>query len=425
MNILEFPVSLYGKLEQVDDRMSKARVRIFYKYGNRNGSYITDDFAEQLINTLPYTPLKGIYDGEDFTDHGASNDEGRIYGIVPENPNFQWELHADEDGVTREYACVDVLIFTALYEEAKEIIGKPQSMELFAPTLKYHFEIINGQRWAVFDSGCFLGLQVLGDDVEPCFEGASIFALKQSIEEIVTKLREVSNNYTIGGMSEMNTETNLTEQTLPIEETGKEDAEVTPAADDKIEGTEEGTVTEEGATETPAEEPVEEPKAEEPEEPVEQPAEEGEATEAVEGPVEGEVVVENSLESDSTIEELNNTITTLNTKIEEMQTEYTVAQEQIENLTKEVTALREYKAVIENQQKEAVMAEYAANLPKEVLDAYKEKIGEYTVLDLDKELAYEMKKAGTSVFTADTDLGYVPKDEQLTGIEAILSRYEK
>ena len=178
MNNFEFPVSVYGKLEKYNEVLSKGRCRIFYKYGNRNGTYITDEFSEKLLSTIAYAPVKGIYEYDDFTDHGKRRSEGRIYGIVPENYNLQWEEHEDEDGVVRTYACVDVLIFTALYEEANEIIGKAQSMELYEPSLKYHREIIHGQQYIVFEEGCFLGLQVLGNEVEPCFEGAAFFQLR-------------------------------------------------------------------------------------------------------------------------------------------------------------------------------------------------------------------------------------------------------
>jgi hypothetical protein len=122
--LFEFDVYVYGELEKYNEVLSKARCRIFYKYENRNGTYITDEFAEKLLNSLPYAPVKGIYADDDFTDHGTARDQGRIYGIVPENPNASWEEFLDEDGVTRTYACTDVLIFTALYEEAKDIVGK-------------------------------------------------------------------------------------------------------------------------------------------------------------------------------------------------------------------------------------------------------------------------------------------------------------
>ena len=56
--IKEFPITVYGNLEKYNDVISKARCRIFYKKDNRNGTYITDEFAERLISTIPYTPVK-------------------------------------------------------------------------------------------------------------------------------------------------------------------------------------------------------------------------------------------------------------------------------------------------------------------------------------------------------------------------------
>ena len=117
-NQIEFPISIYGTVEKFNDTLSKARCRIFYKGGNRNGTFITDEFAKELISTLHYVPVKGIYDTDDYTDHGKKRSEGRIYGIVPETNNFAWEQHLDEDGVERTYACTDVYLFTALYPEA-------------------------------------------------------------------------------------------------------------------------------------------------------------------------------------------------------------------------------------------------------------------------------------------------------------------
>ncbi|MBO7716980.1 MAG: hypothetical protein J6S85_25665, partial [Methanobrevibacter sp.] len=100
-----------------------------------------------------------------------------------------WEDYLDDDGVVRTYACADVLIFTALYEEANEIIGKSQSMELYRPSLTYHEAIIHGRRVVVFDNGCFLGLQVLGDHTEPCFEGASFYTLQNAIETAINAIK--------------------------------------------------------------------------------------------------------------------------------------------------------------------------------------------------------------------------------------------
>ena len=196
---MKLPITVYGNLEKFTDTMSIGRVRIFYKYGNRNGTYITDEFAEKLIATLPYTPVKGIYEVEDgdYADHGASRDLGRIYGIVPgpQDMNFAWEKHVDEDGVEREYACVNVYYYTALYEEAGEIDGKGQSMELYRKSVVGTWKIIDGRQWYVFEKGSFLGLQVLGDDVEPCFEGAAFFSLYQSVKDLCEKLEHYQSNF--------------------------------------------------------------------------------------------------------------------------------------------------------------------------------------------------------------------------------------
>lgn len=189
--ITNFPITVYGKMEKFNDTISKGRCRIFYKGGNRNGTYITDTFAEKLIASAPYAPVKGIYGDEGYTDHGKARNEGRIYGVIPAEPNFAWENHLDPDGIMREYACCDVLYYTALYQEAGEINDKGQSMELYRKTLKGSWQYINGKKYYVFTEGGFLGLQVLGDDVEPCFEGAGFYTVdgaKTSEEEGIIAL---------------------------------------------------------------------------------------------------------------------------------------------------------------------------------------------------------------------------------------------
>ena len=185
--ITNFPITVYGKKEKFSDTMTRGRCRVFHTGHNRNGTYITDAFAKKLISSAPYTPVKGIYDVDDYTDHGKERNEGRIYGIIPAEPNFAWEDHEDFDGKIRSYACFDVLYYTALYGEAAEIAGKGESMELYRGTLKGAWQFIEGKKAYVFSDGCFLGLQVLGDDVEPCFEGASFYSQEESILAILEK----------------------------------------------------------------------------------------------------------------------------------------------------------------------------------------------------------------------------------------------
>ena len=62
--ITDFPVTLYGNLEKYSETISKARCRIFYKGGNRNGTYITDEFAEKLLAEKKVAVVPGDAFGE-------------------------------------------------------------------------------------------------------------------------------------------------------------------------------------------------------------------------------------------------------------------------------------------------------------------------------------------------------------------------
>ena len=456
-DLLEFPISIYGEVTPFNDTLSKARGRIFYKYANRNGTYITDEFADELASTLPYTPVKGIYeyDSKDYTDHGQSRAQGRIYGIVPENNNFAWEKHLDADGIEREYACTDVYLFTALYPEAGEIVGKSQSMELYEPTLEYHMAIIKGQRYYVFDHGSFLGLQVLGDNVEPCFEGASFYTLQSSIEEAIQKIKEYSN---LGGKSEMpNIKFKLSDSqkyeyiwTLLNPEYNEEGGWVCSYTicdifDDYAlaynfeAGTYERVYYEKDdeADSVTLKDRVQVFVVDVTEKEKDTldtlRTLNGGTYELVnENLTNAEQNAANCAEFSTKIEDLNTTIATLNTeaetaqaRIEELETQYAEATEQNSVLSEEVEGLRTYKKDVETEQKESVFAEYSDKLSEEVINTYREKIDEYTVEDLDMHLAYELKKSGSSIIDYTQAGGRIPKDQPKSGIEAILERYKK
>ena len=451
--IKEFPVTIYGNLKELNPVLSKARCRIFYKYENRNGTYITDEFAQKLISSLPYTPVKGIYDNfdEDYTDHGLKRDLGRIYGIVPENPNFSWEKHLDEDEIEREYACCDVYIFTALYEEASQIVGKSQSMELYQPSIKGDWAIINGKKLFKFEDGCFLGLQILGNDVEPCFEGAAFFTFYNDLKNAIKKLEKYSLDSNIkGGKSEM------TKLNFKLSDSQKHDA-IWVLLNDKY--TEEGhwevsytilDIYDDYALvysyEAGSYERVYYTKNDETDSVelgarkkcyvIDVTEEEKTALEALrafnggtyekidENIQEINTIKQQNSEFSIKIEELNNTVSTLTTERDTSVENYNNAQAQISTLTNELETLKDYKNSVETQEKEQVIASYSELLNNEILDSYKSKISEYSsATELDKELAYELKKTNLEVFTKTPQ--YLPKDTPNTGIEAILAKYKK
>ena len=452
-DLYEFPVTIYGNLEKYNDVLSKARCRIFYKYENRNGTYISDEFAERLLSTLPYAPVKGIYsEGEgDYSDHGSERDEGRIYGIVPESPNISWETHVDDDGVERTYACADVLIFTAIYKEASDIVGKSQSMELYAPSLKYHEAIIKGRRFIVFDEGCFLGLQVLGDNVEPCFEGASFYSLQNTIEMAISQLKKYGGtnmhkiNFKLSDSEKFDalwallnpefTEEGNWTVTCGISavyddyalvynyETGNHQR-VYYKKNDESDMVELGDIVNVYVIDVTESEKATLDTLR---------ALNGGTYELVSDVLtNAQANFDQVSEFSAKIEELNESIATLNSEkadIEAKAAEYTAQIDEANNtlasLNEELDSLKQYKVNIENQQKDSVISEYSDCLDEEILDKYRENKDKYSVEDLDKELAYELKKNNSSIFAKDSNPGYVPKDVPMDGISAILSKYKK
>lgn len=461
--IRQFSVTAYGNLEKYTETISKARCRIFYKGLNRNGSFITDEFADKLLASIPYAPVKGIYNIDDYEDHGKRSDEGRIYGIVPENPNLAWEDFEDEDGVVRTYACVDVYVFTALYEEAQEVIGKAQSMEIYPPSIRGEWTYMKGRRVFKFTDGCFLGLQVLGDEVEPCFEGAAFFALYDDIvaafQKIEDAAKDTKNTNEMGGQSEMNFKISYSqvEQALwsLLNTSFTEEGEWTVSHavcelyDDyalvrnfeagtyervyysKNEETEEISITK---TETCRIVDV-----------TESEYTTLKAVQAINNSFEALDTKLNELEdikaevetvkadyataqetisaNEQKIGELEENISTLTTERDTFSAQATEAGEVITNLQSQVDALNEYKLDIEKKEKEAIILKYSEQLPEDVIANYTARIAEFAAIDLDKELAYALVNTNPSVFSADPNNGLVPKNQPKSGIEALLEQY--
>lgn len=447
-----FNLTTYN-LEKFNDVITKARCRIFYKYGNRNGTYLTDEFAEKLVATLPYTPIKGIFDEEtdDYTDHGTFRNEGRIYGIVPENPNFAWEPHLDEDGITRIYACSDVYLFTALYSEANIIVERPQSMELYAKNIKGSWQYIDGKRYYVYTDGCFLGLGVLGKEVEPCFEGASFYSLCSSLNEIVSKMEKYVLNE--GGSSTLNKEL-----LYKLSDSNKADmiwSLLNPAYNE--EGNwqvdyslcdvfdnyavvynyaerqyERVYYTKDDASDSVSLGDVEKCYI------LDVSESEKKALEALHQ-INGctfEKINENfALASDfeQKFTEQANEISTLKLEsetkdatISSLQTSVEALNDQVASLTQENTAFQTYKTNAEMQEKQALVDKYAKIMDAADLGDIQAKLADYNLVDLNKDLAELYVNANQSIFSKQDSTPQVlipkPVDEK-TGLEKLLDKY--
>lgn len=447
---MNFPITIFDNVEEkVSETLTKKRCAIFYKGKNRNRGYITDEFAEKLMSTIPYAPVKGIYDEdtEDFTNHGASRDLGRIYGVVPVDNNFAWEKHLDPDGVEREYACVDVYLYTAIYKEANEIDGKAQSMELFPPSIKGKWDIINGESVFKYTDAAFLGLQVLGEEAIPCFQGSSFFSLNnEQALEVYTLLLDKIEEFSIGGEKTMENENIVsfalsdnqkqskigkalnqetfrywvmdtyedcaivfdyeTEEMYKVGFTVNEDETVTVNGAETFEKVSAVYVT---AEEKAA---LNEFKC----------AKNKNFTEIVnEFNANEQTIVDLHNEIDNKVNE----ISTLTTDKENLNTIIADKDAEIVKFTATITELQQFKTNVETNEKQAVLNKFSVKIDEDTLKSYAERLGEFTVTDLEKELSYEVVKNDESIFTASDNGGYVPQEQQLTGLEALLTKYKK
>ena len=187
-----------------DPELYEGKVRVFYKYSNRNGSYITDEFAQKLAESAYNKPVIGYYDilQQDFLGHEGP-EKAKAYGFVIPG-SLVWTDHLDEDGVTRSYATYSVLIWAKYWDEARKLFTKTQSMEIDPDTVQGEWRMIGNNPFEefVYTNGVIAGLCILGDIKTPCFEGAAFFSVDD--DSYIEFTKAIKNYFSIGGKDAMN-----------------------------------------------------------------------------------------------------------------------------------------------------------------------------------------------------------------------------
>lgn len=469
-DIYKLDVTLYTDLTPITDTMSKGRVRIFYTGLNRNRTYISEEFANQLIESLPYTPVKGIFDKDemDFTDHGEKNSDGKIYGIVMADPNFAWEEHLDEDGVIRTYACADVLYYTALYPEATLIPGDSESMEIYQGTLKGEWKTWeDGLPYYHFYSGCLLGLQILGMSTEPCFEGAAFYSLKEDLQYLVNYVKNINEKEadapverTLFRLSDSEKAEQISMALNPnFNESGNWEMsaivldvyeDYALIGDMATGGYKRAYYSKEGDSITLGD--IVDVKI------VDVSETEYAALEAMKAAAGTyEVALENNNkvadydEVKSNYAAAQETITSLESKVSEFSAQEEAKNSEIEtlkeaqtnfeaqisrlnqekeDLTNENKALSEFKANIEMSKKQEILTSFAEHLTDELLESFKEKMEDYSVSDFKKEVCTAAYDNDTTLFSKKDSMEIYPKldayeKSSLSPVERLLENHKK
>ena len=386
----------------INPLMSSCEIKVLYIGENRNHTYISKEVATDMAKTLRGAPIVGYYkeEKEDFRDHGNQvilDDEGikfncltRPYGFVSPDAKVWFQEFEDTDDfgnvLTREYLMTTGYLWTGQYEECKLAVegeGKPHSMELDGDSMDGHWETNTktGMDFFSINDATFSKLCILGDDIEPCFEGSKI-----SAPEISTSFSKVDDNFkkTLFTMMQdlqfaLKGGQNMDEQNNPVVEVTEDAAaavepvaepvpsvepvaeepaadatlvtEDVPAADDGSEGVKDEP-NNEGNTDFTNNEPV------------------------VDTPANEDPVVDENAEKYALLEsenaELKNKLSELETKFSDLNTEY--------------EKLVAFKAGIEEAEKDAMIAKFAMLSEEDKADVIANK-SKYTVEDIESKLS--------------------------------------
>lgn len=373
------------------------RARVFYTGLNRNGSYITKEFANSFIETAIGCPVVGLWDTEanDFTDHRMS-DRKKAYGFIPEDPAFAWEKSYDYDGVEREYASFNVVLWTKAFEEANEIITHPLSMEINPDTINGAFMVIDGEYCFQFTSAEMLGICVLGYNVEPCFEGAQFLTVNDMKEFKrlfkIDKQQALLSYNTINNEGETSMEEKEEKEMAPVED-------FTVIRDDDIEVE---NFTEESEPEAQNVEVQEEV--------------DNTFSKKEDIPQEHEDAHKEIEEFQRHIAELEQTNTDFKNRIDELETKIT-------ELEQKNFSLMEYKQNIIKQEKQNVINEYKEILTEEELNSIV--IDNFSVEDLNDKLAAMAYRKIANHDSANFQLINTDLDKDDNDVDSIIRKYKE
>ncbi len=351
----------YIKNTDISPFISKGMCKVCYvgQDPNRNHTVITKELATEMGRKLPGSPVVGYFnkDKEDFEGHNRElivtegkfeiADATRPYGFVPTNANV-WFQKFDDEGIEHEYLCTDVYIWTKTYPESKRIFdkGNNHSMELANDKGFWTNDDKTNARIFIYNEALIEKLCILGEEVEPCFEGAqfaSNFSLENNPEfqefknSMFSMMQEIQETLSKGGSKEpMDKDTNL-------ETFQKEDLE----KDKSKENTSEDTSKKEEDT------PKEEPKKDE--------------------------------KKKYNLEEIPE-YTELKTQFEDLQSKYSALEQDKNTLETEVKSLREFKLNTDRKNKQAMIDSFYMLSDEDKKDVV-EHIDTYSLEDIEGKLS--------------------------------------
>ena len=392
-------------ITSINPLTSKCEIKVLYTGENRNRSFISKETATQMAQTLPGCPIVGYYidKKEDFGDHGDQmiiDGEGikfnkltKPFGFVAPDSKVWFQKFEDIDefgnSVIREYLMTEGYLWTGQFEECQRVIdeGNPQSMELDEKTLKGHWstDYNRGIDFFIINDAIFSKLCILGEDVEPCFEGASVtapqvsnsfsknddftktlFSMMKELKDLTYSLKSEGGN----SMADVENKVEFTENETTLNEAATPETEVSTVENTENFSKEEDKNVSEVSNETNI--TVEEFKKSEDDE---------DKKEDKEDDAEGEK--EESKEEDDEDKKkkfsLEEEFALMKKELDELKTNYA-------SLQKENESLVDFKKSVENEQKDALINSFYMLSDEDKKDVIENKAN-YSLEDIEAKLS--------------------------------------
>ena len=392
----------FQNFQQTDNPgIMRAQCRVAYAGENRNYTDIPKSAFESAESTIFGTPVVGKWLGSNFGGHDiiletrgneiVFKDDTIPYGFVPQDANPRWEVVEDENGNSKSYYTVDIILWEERFPEEVGFIREKkanQSMEIMVNDGEYQED----SYYYKINDFYYYGLCILGRDidedgnkgsnnVEPCFEQSDIsintFILTDKLEKDLFAMKSVfEGGESLSKDKDFVEELEATEE-VETDETFEEVEEVT-----EDEGTEEvGNADEFEETEEVNEEDFEE-EAEEVEEDFEEEVDSSDKDEEDFTEESEEEFVEDEVDYELKYKDLSE-------KFDNLKADY-------DALVEENKELKSYKEEKENEilsnKKDEIILDYSLILDKATLEEIASKKDEFSI----KELEIELSKAFTS-----------------------------
>ena len=188
---LDFEMTI-NDIVDLNKSFSIGKCLIAYAGVNRNDKIISKETFTEALPSLKNIPIVGHYIEEinDFGGHDMrlkKNDDGTLsivndtvpFGVIPESAQQWWETQII-DGKEKECLFTDILLWKRQngYKKIKDTGIIHESMEINVSDYS-----IDKDKKLTVNKFEFEALCLLGENVEPCFENASVQVYSQELKE--------------------------------------------------------------------------------------------------------------------------------------------------------------------------------------------------------------------------------------------------